>query len=76
MHKMDHLNSDGYLFSGVYTYQKDRIKLLDNNSIPFPDMAWEIDGEILYDTRSVYTCLLYTSPSPRDQRGSRMPSSA
>ena len=27
---------------------------------------------------SVYrqTCLLYTSPSPRDQRGSRMPSSA
>ena len=26
--------------------------------------------------RSVCTCLLYTSPSPRDQRGSRMPSSA
>ena len=24
----------------------------------------------------VYLCLLYTSPSPRDQRGSRMPSSA
>ena len=22
------------------------------------------------------SCLLYTSPSPRDQRGSRMPSSA
>ena len=26
--------------------------------------------------RVLYTCLLYTSPSPRDQRGSRMPSSA
>ena len=26
--------------------------------------------------RHAYTCLLYTSPSPRDQRGSRMPSSA
>ena len=26
--------------------------------------------------KSFYTCLLYTSPSPRDQRGSRMPSSA
>ena len=26
--------------------------------------------------RQVLTCLLYTSPSPRDQRGSRMPSSA
>ena len=25
---------------------------------------------------SPYACLLYTSPSPRDQRGSRMPSSA
>ena len=25
---------------------------------------------------TVYVCLLYTSPSPRDQRGSRMPSSA
>ena len=24
----------------------------------------------------IVTCLLYTSPSPRDQRGSRMPSSA
>ena len=28
------------------------------------------------DERLLYTCLLYTSPSPRDQRGSRMPSSA
>ena len=26
--------------------------------------------------RGAPTCLLYTSPSPRDQRGSRMPSSA
>ena len=28
------------------------------------------------DGSYAYTCLLYTSPSPRDQRGSRMPSSA
>ena len=27
-------------------------------------------------TETFYDCLLYTSPSPRDQRGSRMPSSA
>ena len=26
--------------------------------------------------RQAESCLLYTSPSPRDQRGSRMPSSA
>ena len=25
---------------------------------------------------NIHICLLYTSPSPRDQRGSRMPSSA
>ena len=31
----------------------------------------------LTETSGSYdTCLLYTSPSPRDQRGSRMPSSA
>ena len=27
-------------------------------------------------TTEILVCLLYTSPSPRDQRGSRMPSSA
>ena len=32
----------------------------------FPQQIWT----------SLQTCLLYTSPSPRDQRGSRMPSSA
>ena len=33
-------------------------------------------NEVLHlDGLSTY-CLLYTSPSPRDQRGSRMPSSA
>ena len=30
----------------------------------------------LADIGIITTCLLYTSPSPRDQRGSRMPSSA
>ena len=46
------------------------------------------DGESLSDAardaldlvrdpeRRIRVCLLYTSPSPRDQRGSRMPSSA
>ena len=32
--------------------------------------------QFLVGAGSVNTCLLYTSPSPRDQRGSRMPSSA
>ena len=33
----------------------------------------ELDGANVFRVRA---CLLYTSPSPRDQRGSRMPSSA
>ena len=33
--------------------------------------------EVIYSiSRNSLNCLLYTSPSPRDQRGSRMPSSA
>ena len=31
---------------------------------------------IVLDGAQQKVCLLYTSPSPRDQRGSRMPSSA
>ena len=31
---------------------------------------------IILSRNPFYICLLYTSPSPRDQRGSRMPSSA
>ena len=33
-------------------------------------VSWKTLGE------DPHICLLYTSPSPRDQRGSRMPSSA
>ena len=41
-------------------------------------LAWEtIDGELVKNTdHSTTGCLLYTSPSPRDMRRSRMPSSA
>ena len=50
----------------------------------FPDNGPDVGGGILdlfasgYFERQgkSYNCLLYTSPSPRDQRGSRMPSSA
>ena len=34
---------------------------------PMKDMGYDVSN---------YTCLLYTSPSPRDKRQSRMPSSA
>ena len=47
--------------------------------------AWLADGAVIIITLAVllvpnphldYSCLLYTSPSPRDMRRSRMPSSA
>ena len=38
------------------------------NRLP-DDIEWHMIGHL-------QNCLLYTSPSPRDQRGSRMPSSA
>ena len=41
----------------------------------FMEMDEYQDTEIFFDATSA-GCLLYTSPSPRDQRGSRMPSSA
>ena len=47
-----------------------------------PPTAPEITGQPggtfqdLRNKSNLNTCLLYTSPSPRDQRGSRMPSSA
>ena len=43
------------------------------------DKEWEKPRKLLAKlvaAPEVYHCLLYTSPSPRDQRGSRMPSSA
>ena len=36
----------------------------------------EVATEVETADRRKLACLLYTSPSPRDQRGSRMPSSA
>ena len=39
---------------------------------PYMLTAFETRGE----DGTLYTCLLYTSPSPRDLQGSRMPSSA
>ena len=55
------------------------ILLLDDNFSSIVTAAkW---GRNIYDAIKKFlqfqlTCLLYTSPSPRDQRGSRMPSSA
>ena len=41
-----------------------------------PDFTIDVYGSDDGTVLLVPSCLLYTSPSPRDQRGSRMPSSA
>ena len=47
---------------------------LEAKSLPDETLAYAQDH--LRILSGLYGCLLYTSPSPRDQRGSRMPSSA
>ena len=52
----------------------------NNNPEPFQLLLANNERQIAYAAPSepvlLSGCLLYTSPSPRDQRGSRMPSSA
>ena len=56
----------------------DGLVLLDSCRIVLPLSAIKPVLKLLHSSHSgiTKTCLLYTSPSPRDQRGSRMPSSA
>ena len=49
----------------------------DGDSVnAFIDRMYEINGKIWDTEGDIRSCLLYTSPSPRDKRQSRMPSSA
>ena len=51
--------------------------IFTNTTTNADSYSWDFgDGNASTDQNPVHTCLLYTSPSPRDQRGSRMPSSA
>ena len=56
------------------------VVLKEHGLIFAPDPATSsranIGGMIGNNSSGTKSCLLYTSPSPRDQRGSRMPSSA
>ena len=40
------------------------------------EYALRIGSEYIYEQDPYWSCLLYTSPSPRDRQKSRMPSSA
>ena len=51
--------------------------VIDDESISFRELGAEDRNEVfVYLGRILESCLLYTSPSPRDYAASRMPSSA
>ena len=55
-------------------------KFLFHGDVLIVQLQWlnyDVPDEILeFNTNANHTCLLYTSPSPRDRTRSRMPSSA
>ena len=52
------------------------IATLTQRGADVADALLVVDGVARPSPQLLEACLLYTSPSPRDQRGSRMPSSA
>ena len=55
-----------------YLKSPEELQAAAENNLEFFDAKMQA-VKVFYKTTP---CLLYTSPSPRDQRGSRMPSSA
>ena len=49
---------------------------IEHSVVPGVAESIKIISRVACENVAKYACLLYTSPSPRDQRGSRMPSSA
>ena len=82
------LNEDPSLFFSLNVLRNDLIT--PNISFEYTDLDYISFESLLNENKNFHsfevinkkfpklfkTCLLYTSPSPRDQRGSRMPSSA
>ena len=69
------LNTDGSIrhFLGVEGLNKAQLKAIIAKAETFFDENGQLINRPELDG---YTCLLYTSPSPRDRQKSRMPSSA
>ena len=68
-HFLEHMAFNG----STNVPEGEMIKILERHGLAFgPDT----NAFTSFDQVQYQLCLLYTSPSPRDQRGSRMPSSA
>ena len=73
------LREDEINFQKLRSYRLDRVKKeLEKNNLEACILFDPVNIRYALDTvnMSVYNCLLYTSPSPRDLSTSRMPSSA
>lgn len=46
----------GYLCDAVNEWQRKRIQMLQDNNVPYADMAWKVEGVVLPDCKQVYTC--------------------
>ena len=75
------------LLSSMIAQEKDTLSVINVDSIqieqidPIQNQTRKIDSnkldkEKVFSDSLTQTCLLYTSPSPRDRQKSRMPSSA
>ena len=79
------VGNGGYTSAGGQTVAGYDTKLFSNDDLTQDYQTPGESGQAKWRFSDVYpvlklslssNCLLYTSPSPRDQRGSRMPSSA
>ena len=80
MHRLDHqdatnVDSKGIAFTIRSVFIIDPKKTI-RTILSYPASTGRNSAEVLRIVDSLQTCLLYTSPSPRDGLLSRMPSSA
>ena len=61
----------------LYQYLPDNLTFIDGRlKVVVEELKLFDDCEDFFELGKPFTCLLYTSPSPRDRQKSRMPSSA
>jgi len=45
---------EGYLCESVHDWQRERTRCIKEDDMPYSDMAWRVDGNLLRDIRHVY----------------------
>ena len=71
----DHLSETSAAIDIIYVDKLLRVYRIARDML-YSNTPDDFDHKLKSDAGSIHTCLLYTSPSPRDRQKSRMPSSA